>query len=409
MESQLTSAGAPWQDERIGGGEVPGARRSEDPMLGGKTVRFVVGAGAIALLAGCIRFDPPTSFTAGTATAEQVRRVWAVDVTGDGTADALVDTSAGTVRYEACGAGCFQRREQLVGTHLQAAADFDEDGVDDVVAGHRVYFGGPAAGARPAGLTATDSVALPVADTWSPGNERTAEVGDFNGDGHVDLLVARSYQSYYEAYDVVFGDGAGGFTAGPQLGVSGLLNLSGAAARVGDVDGDGRDDVVTYFPNSLTVNRIGKPSFSLGVEASESGGASSFAVGDIDLDGRADLARVQAGEVVFLRSTGSGFAPFPDYQTIPVTTPSSARVGLRDVDGDGALDVLLDEHSGTASWFGGTSDGGFPYGALTAPHRVDVRHDEAFGDVDGDGKLDVFTANGQPYAGVDLHRNTSTP
>lgn len=353
----------------------------------------VLAGVVVAATSGCIRFSPPESFSAGLAEGEVADGALLGDVTGDGTADVLVTTSTGLVRYEVCGTDCFDRREHLPGLAVQLVGDVDGDGIDDVHVGTHVLFGGPAGGGRPAGLTLADAVALP-AIAASP---RAA--GDFNGDGHLDLLRSETVFTYYVEHTALLGDGAGGFGPGPSMGLTGPLNAGVDVVRVGDVDGDGRDDVVGSWGTDLVVTTIDGDSLTV-----PRSGFDAFAVGDIDGDGLADLAYVEGQQVRLLKATNVGFVPFPPYQVIEVV-PYRSELGLRDVDGDGATDLLVADADGTDRWYGGTADGGFPYPGVSVPPDVAVSTDAAFGDVDGDGLLDVVAPDGEPSAGVSLYRN----
>lgn len=356
--------------------------------------RVLVIAIVAVLLSSCIRFEEPVTFSAGLQPSETATRVVVADVTGDGN-DALVVTSTGTVRYEHCGAGCFQRREHLPGVTIRQVADFDGDGIDDVHTGPQILFGGPEAGERPEGLTLSDAVAVP-AFASSP-----AGVGDFNGDGNVDVLNGTPVAPSYVMWDAAYGDGAGGFSRG--LNHSG--SLAGRVPAIGDVNGDGRDDVATRFINGdleIVVNG-GTP---VGVGFRVPGDSSTFALGDIDGDGRDDLALEEGDQIRLLRSTGTSMVPFPDPQTYPSSI--FPDLALRDIDGDGIVDLLMESTSTGPRWRSGTGDGQFRYGAPTPPPGALTSATTGnIGDIDGDGLPDVFVPNGEPSAGVSLYLNSS--
>lgn len=273
-------------------------------------INVLVAATVVAALSSCISFEEtPTTFSVGTTTGESVWWIRMADVTGDGTDDALIKTSTGTlVRYEYCREGCFARRESVAVTRLSPygcqyqrssncgviVGDFDNDGVDDVRTGTRILFGGPATGDRPAGLTLDDSVVVPSYAT------NPVAVGDFNGDGNLDLLNEETQYGYYLSDTAVFGDGAGGFTQGPFLGMNGPTNAcSECYLFLADFDGDGTDEVYT----GGVLGQGAWPAFDV---------TNGYAIGDIDEDGRDDLAvRAEDGEVTFWRSTVTGSRPSP--------------------------------------------------------------------------------------------------
>ncbi len=116
-------------------------------------------------------------------------------------------------------------------------------------------------------------------------------VSDFDGDGHLDMIVPQ----YSEKSRLLVGDGVGGFVDGPALPDLAALRgpIGGAAA---DIDGDGDSDAFLYGQLSPPVFLVndGAGQF-VGTEHPEwdqpdflgCGGSASF--GDMDLDGDLDL------------------------------------------------------------------------------------------------------------------------
>jgi hypothetical protein len=72
-------------------------------------------------------------------------------------------------------------------------------------------------------------------------------VGDFNGDGHLDLAVANSGAN---TVSILLGQGDGRFVAAPEVGVG----REPQSVAVGDFNGDGRLDLVTANANANTVS-----------------------------------------------------------------------------------------------------------------------------------------------------------
>ncbi len=352
----------------------------------GKRMVIVALAGlAVVALSGCIRFAAPESLpvSGGTRLA---------DVNGDGKADVLADDGTGLARFVYCGTGCVQPKEKFSGQHLRQVADFNGDGIVDVLTHdgttYRVLFGGSSG----LGNAATFAAA--------PDNPGLADVGDFNGDGKADLVRSGSLAPGFGRFVVYLGDGLGGFTAStlsvvyPE-GESGPVQL-----LVGDVDGNHRDDLLVAAVGQIGVFRYGDPSTcTFGATCAyffAAMGGNQFALGDVNGDGKADLARYTfgtPGTVDFFRSTGSGFTKFPAYQTISVpVSGKTLQMGLRDVDGDGKVDFLMNDLVDTRTWWSGTGDGGFPYQARTDVPLTVSGCPSCLGDVDGDGRLDAADA-----------------
>ncbi|GAA4031654.1 hypothetical protein GCM10022409_14860 [Hymenobacter glaciei] len=222
------------------------------------------------------------------------------------------------------------------------------------------------------------------------GNDiRSTAVGDFNGDGSLDLLVA-NYNS--NTVSVRFNDGTGTLSGGSEVSVG----TNPQSIAVGDVNADGDLDFVTAnFNGTISVrSNNGSGSFSQPFIAnpSVSSYANGAALGDVDADGDLDLVLITSTGVSVLRNSGTG--SFSSYSTVSVGL-GPYTVALGDVDADGDLDVLVANYNsngaGTVSVrFNdgtGTLSGGSEVSVANRPLNL------VLGDVDSDGDLDFLTAN----------------
>ena len=122
----------------------------------------------------------------------------------------------------------------------------------------------------------------------------------------------------------------------------------------------------------------------------------SVAIGDLDGDGKPDLAVANSSsdKVSVLRNTSTSgsisFAGKVDYAT--GSSPHSVCIG--DIDGDGKPDLALANNAGTLTVYRNISSSG----SFSFDSRVDFTAGSnpwsvSIGDLDGDGKPDLVTAN----------------
>ncbi|WP_328551700.1 FG-GAP-like repeat-containing protein [Streptomyces sp. NBC_00358] len=247
------------------------------------------------------------------------------------------------------------------------AADLDGDGFTDLVVGSP---GEDVGSARDVGRQTVlwGSVGgLATAAVVGEGRNAT-RAGDFDGDGHLDLATA-----YETRYGPISRTGAAART-GPLVD----LDVHVYAMAAGDVDGDGTTDLVVSSgswdsddggavpPPRLQLLRGTHDGLVAGplIAAPDTVSADSIALGDVDHDGRQDVVfgRSTAGGgglVGVVRGTANGFAARAtligqDTPGVPGTGESGDRFGtdvsVGDVTGDGYADVVAgvpgEDHAG---------------------------------------------------------------
>jgi FG-GAP-like repeat/FlgD Ig-like domain len=160
--------------------------------------------------------------------------------------------------------------------------------------------------------------------------------GDFNGDGVLDFAVVLFGANQVQ---LVFGDGAGGFTLGPTYAAGTEPSMIVAS----DFDGDG--DLDAALNNRVSGDMSvylndGAGAFASAVNYPVGAETRDIAVGDFNGDGRPDLA-VTARDTRIVRlfdNVGGGaFHVFRDLSLGSTLEPQG--VTFADFDGDGALDV----------------------------------------------------------------------
>jgi hypothetical protein len=218
-------------------------------------------------------------------------------------------------------------------------------------------------------------------------------VGDFNGDGKLDLAVAT-----YSGISILLGNGEGTLSTGPTLGGG----CPGSSVAVGDFNGDGKLDLAAANESENTVSILlgdGTGNFTLASSPAVGYYPESVAVGDFNGDGKLDLAVANqfSNTVSILLGDGTGNVTLTSSPV--VYQPGSVAVG--DFNGDERLDLAVTAGGGISILLG-DGFGNFTLASSPAVSGGSV----AVGDFNGDGKLDLATANGNNTASVLLGDGT---
>jgi hypothetical protein len=239
-----------------------------------------------------------------------------------------------------------------------ATGDFDGDGTMDVVVAN--WGGGSLDPADDGDLslylghgdgTLQAQVRLPVGVKhvfpWDPTTPVGLATGDFNGDAHLDIVVAMRGTNNSAAegdVEILYGDGSGGFD--PYVTVLAVHDAESVA--VGDLDGDGHTDIAVadmasqqaYDPGGVRVLLShGDGTFTPSALLAAGPGPFDVRIEDFNLDGVADLAvNNNGGFLALLPGLGGGtFGPHLDFGLFGV--PLAIVQG--DFDGDGSPDLLV--------------------------------------------------------------------
>lgn len=429
-----------------------GASRRAMPRVHG---RRVLAATTLALAtAACVQVAPAAALTPiysqGSApsfataanfdsAARTTRGIAAGDLNGDGKADlAAVSQTEGLGVLLATGPGSYAPVARYGApvndfqsqTFIAAVAisDLDGDGDRDVVAPDargNVALVWTNVGAGVFG-TATSVELNPLPNCGSSSSNPCSAafpvdiaVADFNEDGEPDLVTANPNT---DNIAVVLGNGDGTFGAATYAGLGGADSPFGLA--VGDIDGDGHADVAVASSTSATVSVLrgdGHGGFAPATNVNAGIILPNFVgLGDVSSDGKTDIVvsnTARLGKAAILIADGAGGFAAPK---VFDSGSNPSDLALADINGDGRLDVVISNSTSLASApvhsvavFAG--DGG---GTLAAPVTFGLDGGLrptglAVADLDGDGRLDVATANLNSSAAdvkdVSVLRNTTPP
>jgi len=221
-------------------------------------------------------------------------------------------------------------------------------------------------------------------------------IGDVDGDGRRDLVVANRWS---EDLSVLLGRGDGDFAPERRFDATGIP----VAVAVADFNGDGRDDVAFALPvddrvviDMAEAAGVLVPSLTLAVGDSPS----ALLAADLDGDGAVDLAVADYFSDDVLVFAGRGDGTFAAARAFAVgNRPTALVLGLFDADLHADL-AVANEGSGDVSVLLGDGTGGFRQGGAfstwalgwsAAPRRL------VAADFDGDGALDLVAGNFDNY------------
>ena len=217
--------------------------------------------------------------------------------------------------------------------------------------------------------------------------------GDFNGDGHTDLVLLTE-----GSYQVLLNDGTGHFSS---VGTGALSSEPFHGAVVGDFNHDGKLDFAyatsgSAEPFSLFLGN-GDGTFAAPVFAGAPGvNVSSLTAADLNNDGYTDLVYVNTlatggSQVRILLSSPSG--SFNDVAPSGLLSPVYGLV-VADFNNDHIPDLFVIDPSGKGIAYFGVGDGTFRPASLSPVQASDgylVFPPFVAGDFDNDGNIDIAT------------------
>ncbi|HQQ83938.1 MAG TPA: FG-GAP-like repeat-containing protein, partial [Cyclobacteriaceae bacterium] len=279
------------------------------------------------------------------------------DLDGDGKMD-LVETSGsleifkntaspGSITFSSLASNV---EYNPVGGNGSAVGDLDRDGLPDIIAIGVVPRVSIFRNTSRAGGFIDNSLATAV--DFTVGNTpQLFEIGDFDLDGKNDWVISdvatakisvfRNIGSVGDINSNSFAPKVDFTTGGQPMGIA-----------IGDLDADGKPDIVVANPGSNSVSVMQNMS-STGamnfhrIDFSAGSGPNHVAIGDLDGDGKPDIATINSASntVSVLRNISTSGSPsFNPHVDFPIGNNSSINltrgIAIADIDGDSKPEIL---------------------------------------------------------------------
>ncbi|WP_437575883.1 FG-GAP repeat domain-containing protein [Sorangium sp. So ce887] len=419
----------PWTEHIVNGAHDVAVGDVNGDMKQDLVVTLLSAGGGVRVLLG--NGDGTFQAPISSPGADYVSPVLA-DVNGDGKLDIVASSNGKNITILAGdGAGAFTTSSTLTGTtncRFITLADLDSDGVRDIL-GYDTEISTPVVSVRfgQAGgvfglvtkytISAQDGVPvgsaadLAVGDLDADGNPDIAVVdtkgmtllmgspsgalsatrrvpaglapsgvviGDWDSDGNQDIAAGSEDDSILSVFR---GDGLGGL----ESRVTYFTGDRGSRVRSGDLDGDGKADLVMSMNGLMVARGRGDGTFHAAPALLGGKGARGAALGDWNEDGKADVVVAYTGGQSLSFFVGKGSGAFDMSVSMPAGGADPEQVMAWDVNSDGQLDVVFGTiAAGKVGVLLGDGAGSFdPVALHDGGRRI------ALADMNGDGAVDI--------------------
>jgi hypothetical protein len=334
---------------------------------------------SVALGNGNGTFQAPVAYSAGHGPLSLALG----DVNNDGKPDLVAGTVKGVVVFLGNGDGTFKPAlTTSVGGEYVSLADLNQDGNLDVLG---TLAGGTAlivAFGNGDGTFQTPTTYEPAGGCCSP---QTVAVLDLNGDGKPDVVLTGNPDN---SVAVLLNNGNGTLKPPVKYYVSADPS-SLIGGKFGSTQAVGLAITNLYGVSvNITLSNTNGTLIAPPIQAGPGGGASYAAVGDINGDGKLDVVQSVGGELGIL--LGNGNFTFQPPTTISTNGMGAGPIAIGDLTGNKKNDLVVVGGPSYPSLEVFLNNGNGTFAApVSYALSSDYSYGVALGDFNGDGKLDI--------------------
>lgn len=301
-----------------------------------------------------------------------------------------------------------------------AIADIDGDGFNDIVTASAGGNDSLWILRNQTSVGTINSSSFSKKGFYVGGSAGFIKIADIDADGKKDIIVDNGGFGTTWTFRIFRNTSTPGIINSSSLSAPITFTLTATVGypkgiEVGDIDGDGRLEILMRDPNvnfnflvmrnTSTPGVINNSSFATEVSyvATGTAGISDYgiAVADVDKDGKADVIWSMSGNVNVLRSTSTvgsiSFAPPQSY----TCNGSQTWAHVADFNNDGKIDIIQHSFTGTFRILQNNITSPGPLNATSFGNEVVFNGDYgAISDMDGDGRPDILN-------GSNVYRNNN--